>query len=257
MSAQLATYWSVTINNPTENDYVIVRQPHTNHIREIVWTPEVGEDGTPHIQAFVRLQRNATMGMMKKLYPRAHLKPAVKDDYILNAERYAQKNDATTVGAHTITLVDPIPAVDTLLYRVLTLTLDADGCGEDGRWSKTPSSMNLNRMLRLSREIEDDLVTKEARLEKLFLSPSYDRMKRRFWEQIMTRIINKRQQAAVEIVLPVHTQDGEASSCSSDEEQEEVQEGSGSEHSGLYASEDDSSEQGTDSSSDESDEEDE
>jgi len=253
MSAQLATYWSVTINNPTENDYVIVRQPHTNHIREIVWTPEVGEDGTPHIQAFVRLQRNATMGMMKKLYPRAHLKPAVKDDYILNAERYAQKNDATTVGAHTITLVDPIPAVDTLLYRVLSLTLDADGCGEDGRWSKTPSAMNFNRMLRETKRIEDDLVTTEARLEKLFLSPSYDRMKRRFWEQIMTRMINKRQIESTEIVLPVNTKDGEASSCGTD--QEEEQEGSeGSQHSGLYASEDDSSEQGTDAGSDEGDE---
>lgn len=256
MSAQFHTYWTMVINNPTPNDYVIVRQPHSNHIRQIQWTPEQGdENGTPHIQAFIRMQRNATLGMMKKLYPRANFKPATRDEYILNAERYATKDDTTTRGLHTITLVDPIPAVDTLLYRVLSLTLDADGCGEDGRWQR-PSvvTQNFNCMLRETKRIEDDLVVTEARLEKLFLSPSYDRMKRRFWEQIMARITNKRQADSVEIVLPVHTQDGEASSCGTD--QEEVQEGSeDSEYSASDASED-SSEQGTDSSSGTSDEED-
>jgi hypothetical protein len=196
------------------------------------------------------------MGMMKKLYPRAHLKPAVKDDYMLNAERYAQKNDATTRGLHTITLVDPIPAVDTLLYRVLNLTMDADGCGEDGRWAITPSSLNLNRMLVITKRIEDELVTTEARLEKLFLSPSYDRMKRRFWEQIIARIASKRQLAAMEISLPVSKHHAQASSRSDNEEQEEGQEDSSSQYSGSDASErDTSSESGTEGSSDESDEE--
>ena len=124
MPIEQYTYWSVTINNPDENDYLIMRNPNDKYIRSLVWTPEVGEEGTEHIQAWIRLQRNQSLAFVKKLYPRAHLKPTDKDMYNENSHQYAQKNDETTAGNHHVVLNDPLPGADTILYKVLDQAFD-------------------------------------------------------------------------------------------------------------------------------------
>lgn len=192
----LATYWSMTINNPTETDGVLVRNPNDKYIRQLVWTPEVGEDGTPHVQAWLRLQRNQTLAFVKKLYPRGHFKPLTKEDYNENTHDYAQKNDETTAGHHVISVNDPLPGVDTILYRVL------DEVYKQSDAATKMAGISLNDMLKLTRKIEDDMVSKRAGLEKLFISGTYDKMKRRFYAQILTR-------------LSVNADDDEASEASS------------------------------------------
>jgi len=98
MGKYLYTYWGLTINNPTENDFVLIRNHNEKYVRQTDWTLEKGE--TEHIQAYVRLHRNNTMTMMKKLYPRAHFTGLSTDEYELNMKNYATKEDVTTVGAH-------------------------------------------------------------------------------------------------------------------------------------------------------------
>jgi len=181
----LATYWSMTINNPDDNDAVLVRNPNEKYIRQLIWTVEEGEDGTEHVQGWIRLQRNQSLAFVKKLYPRAHLKPITKDDYNENCHDYAQKNDDTTRGAHVISLNDPLPAVDTILYRVLKRVyerMDAD---------QKLAGLLVNDMLRLTCQVENEMVSERAGLEKLFISGSYDKMKRRFYNQIISRLITK------------------------------------------------------------------
>jgi len=181
----LATYWSMTINNPDDNDAVLVRNPNDKYIRQLVWTVEEGEDGTEHVQGWVRLHRNNSMAFVKKLYPRAHLKPITKDEYNENCHDYAQKDDDTTRGAHVISLNDPLPAVDTILYRVLERVyerMDAD---------QKLAGLLVNDMLRLTHQVEDEMVSDRAGLEKLFISGTYDKMKRRFYNQIISRLITK------------------------------------------------------------------
>lgn len=179
----LATYWSMTINNPTETDGVLVRNPNEKYIRQLIWTPEVGADGTPHVQAWIRLQRNQTMTFVKKLYPRAHLRPITKDDYNENTHDYAMKNDDTTAGHHVISMNDPLPAVDTILYRVLhEMVLDHH---------VDSATIDQSNMLRWTKEVEDRLVSTRAGLEKLFTSGTYDKMKRRFYNQIISRLLCK------------------------------------------------------------------
>ena len=105
----------MVINNPTENDYAIVLRGYPDHVRELVWTREVGEGGTEHIQAYVKLQRQQRMSFIKKLFPRGHFKPITRDEYAHNTIVYTQKDDATTAGQHRQTFNDPIPNADTLL----------------------------------------------------------------------------------------------------------------------------------------------
>jgi len=180
----------MTINNPTEADGVLVRNPNEKYIRQLVWTPEVGEDGTPHVQAWLRLQRNQTMAFVKKLYPRAHLKPLTKEGYNENTHDYAQKDDETTAGHHVISMNDPLPGVDTILYRVLEQAYTESEHENKGlvQWSQSD-------MLHRTRIVEDKMVSERAGLEKLFISGTYDKMKRRFYSQILSRILTHKQHA--------------------------------------------------------------
>lgn len=227
----LATYWSMTINNPTETDGVIIRNPNEKYIRQLIWTPEVGEDGTPHVQAWLRLQRNQTMAFVKKLYPRAHLKPLTKEGYNENTHDYAQKDDETTAGHHVISMNDPLPGVDTILYRVIEKMI--------AEHTIASGTIDEPHMLQWTRSVESNMVKERAGLEKLFISGTYDKMKRRFYNEIISRVItqkqhadeNERQQATIGILEGEHDDQEEAIEEGSGEESDEDSEGSGSEDS--------------------------
>lgn len=200
MPIEQYTYWSVTINNPEENDYVIMRNPNSKYIRECVWTPEVGEEGTQHIQAWIRLQRNQSMAFVKKLYPRAHLKHCDKDAYNENCHQYAQKNDDTTAGNHHIVMNDPLPAADTMLYKVLEKAWDWHlqslmKYHKDVYESMRESLLDpdwLRRCVGLKKlntgAIEREMIIERSGLEKIFISPSYEKMKSKYWAEIIIRI---------------------------------------------------------------------
>jgi len=194
MPIEQYTYWSVTINNPDENDYLIMRNPNDKYIRSLVWTPEVGAEGTEHIQAWVRLQRNQSMAFVKKLYPRAHIKPTDKDMYNENSHQYAQKNDETTAGNHHITLNDPLPANDTLLYKVLDQAYDSlmsmnknwkDRHDHEGPYDVI-QSLTLKQLG--TDFVEREMIMERSGYEKIFVSPAYEKMKTKYWREILYRL---------------------------------------------------------------------
>jgi len=194
---ELYTYWSFTLNNPTESEMVLIRNPNQKYIREFVWTPEAGEKTeTPHIQGWIRLQRNQAKPFMIKLYPRAKFIGIGKNDYNENTHQYAQKNDVTTRGLHTISLNDPIPNADTQLYRVLREAFDRI-YPQLQETSMFPDKYTVHhgirdlqflQFLKLTEEIELQQVSQKANLEKIFVSPTYEKMKRKYWRQILSRI---------------------------------------------------------------------
>lgn len=197
MAIEQYTYWSITINNPDENDYLITRNPNPKYIREMVWTPEVGaKEGTPHIQGWLRLQRNQTRAFVSKLYPRASIKPCKKDDYVENCHQYAQKNDETTAGPHHITLNDPLPAADTILYKVLDAAWDRlvekddslrDRIQHEGLKGELYCPF-INLKMLMTEYVEREMVMERSGLEKIFCSPAYDKMKRKYWREIIFRL---------------------------------------------------------------------
>lgn len=230
----------MTINNPDENDYLIVRNPNSKYVRELVWTQEVGEEGTEHIQAWLRLQRNQTLAFVKKIYPRGHFKHCDKDAYNENCHQYAQKNDDTTAGNHHITLNDPLPANDTLLYKVLENAWERllkrdeyllDRVQHDGMKGELYGmGMSLKKLN--TDVIEREMVLEKSGLEKIFISPAYEKMKAKYWREILIRIYKYKEDADL---YDEKTTDTSGTSCSEETEvRESGEDGTGSEASGRY-----------------------
>jgi len=196
MPLEQYTYWSMTINNPEENDYVLVRNPNSKYIRELVWTMEVGDEGTEHIQAWVRLQRNQGLSFVKRLYPRAHLKNCDKDEYNENCHNYAQKNDDTTAGNHHITLNDPIPSIERLILEVIAAAVEglARSPPYDGRMDYCLKAVTYRSVSSEALQVERDLVRQKGPMyAKVFVSPVYARLWKQYGEELFIFWRNSKQ----------------------------------------------------------------
>jgi len=170
----------MTINNPDENDYLLVRNPNEQHIREIIWTPE--DAGTPHIQAFIKLMRQQRLSFVKKLFPRGHFTPITNDVYLLNSRNYAQKDDETTRGAHTITLNPVIPDAIGFLTQLVGEYVDDAEEGED-----LEDAAKVSQYLNTA---ERSHIACKPYLCKLVLSPIYSKAKKLYWKEILINRLN-------------------------------------------------------------------
>lgn len=64
--------WMATINNPTEDEKQFILSLEAE---EVVADEEVGEEGTPHIHAYIHFQARKRLSALKHLLPRAHWDP--------------------------------------------------------------------------------------------------------------------------------------------------------------------------------------
>jgi len=234
----LATCWSFTINNPDENDYVLVRNPNEQYIREIVWTPEQAE--TPHIQGWLKLMRQQRLSFVRKLYPRAHWTPITNDVYNLNSRNYAQKDDDTTQGRHTTTVNPVVPDSIGFLTQLIGEYVEDSPEGEDLEdCGKISTYLNT---------AERNHIADKPYLCKLVLSPIYARAKKLYWKEILANRIQHYDADDDEREGSRETSDDEAkSTTSSDQEEEEFEENeSGCEQGSDASSEPDSEEEGGD-----------
>jgi len=188
----LATCWSMTINNPDENDMVLVKHYNGEYIRQIIWTPEEGEDGTPHIQAWVKLMKQQRMSFIKKLFPRGHFKSITADEYNRNCREYAQKDDDTTMGSHVISYNEQIPDVVGFLRKMLE---NASGC--DPSHDNQPDTAEAwmahwyrpNEILTRCLVEEKRAVAARPSVAKLLVSPTYTRVKKLYMREIIENIV--------------------------------------------------------------------
>jgi len=246
MPIEQYTYWSVTINNPEENDYLIMRNPNSKYVRALVWTPEVGAEGTEHIQAWVRLQRNQSLAFVKKLYPRSHLKHCDKDAYNENCYQYAQKNDETTAGNHHIELNDPLPAVDSILYKVLDKAWDdmlesnkdlAERSVADKGIYDVIQAITLKRLYTDS--VEREMIMERSGLEKIFVSPAYEKMKTKYWREILYRLKHNKDASTEGDEASHSSKSGRSEVYSDHEESKSTSDEGSSESSGDHSDEED------------------
>lgn len=61
-----------TINNPTEEDRLLIRSA-IDEIQYIIMADEVGKEGTNHIQGYCELKRQMSGNVIKRIMPRAHI----------------------------------------------------------------------------------------------------------------------------------------------------------------------------------------
>jgi len=188
----LATCWSMTINNPEPNDEVLVQNPNPDYIRQLIWTLEVGEDGTPHIQAFLRLQKQQRLSFVKKLYPRGHFKSITSDCYKQSCIAYAQKTDETTASSHVITMNEPIPDCVMFLSKVVKMCVEDAYLSidlEPKEWIRL--HYNQDKMIRELEFYERQEVVRRPLNAKLIVSPTYSRVKKLYLQEITENIISQ------------------------------------------------------------------
>lgn len=89
--------WSVTINNPSEDDRISL-QTKPQFVRKLRGQEEVGSDtGTQHIQMVVFTDQ-VRMSSMKRWLSRAHFKPAFTDAHKDNLWKYTHKVETAVPG---------------------------------------------------------------------------------------------------------------------------------------------------------------
>lgn len=87
------TKWSVTINNPTEEDMKSLRDP-PQYVKYCKFQQEVGDNGTPHVQCAV-LTAQVRFSQIKKWLPRAHIEASRDWQALL---RYVEKTETAVEG---------------------------------------------------------------------------------------------------------------------------------------------------------------
>lgn len=174
-------FWSMTINNYDETDLALVRQGYPDFMRELVYTLEEGEEGTPHIQAWIKLQRQQRMRFVQKLFPRGHFKPSTADEYNHNTKNYAQKLDGTARSPAVHRFVDPYHTVETVIKKVCLKIY------EDFLQYEEYSNAKLKQY---RYDVEKLLVQQDYRYAKIFVSGVYNKMWSEFGSAVYHNIIH-------------------------------------------------------------------
>lgn len=183
MSDLTTAFWGMTINNYDETDLALVQQGYPDYIRQIVYTLERGEEGTPHIQAYIKLNRQQRLSYVKKLFPRGSFKALLAEEYKLNAQRYAQKLDKTAESPAVISN-NPFPDPVVELVSVMESVVQNWMVNDD--WA----NYKQRDVLAYCSTEECMRVAKSPRLAKFYVSATYRSVKKQFWRAIAQNVID-------------------------------------------------------------------
>lgn len=187
MSDITTAFWGMTINNYDETDLALVQQGYPDYIRQIVYTLEKGEQGTPHIQAYIKLNRQQRLSYVKKLFPRGSFKPLTNDEYKLNSQRYAQKLDKTAESAAVISN-NPFPDPVKELLEVIEDALRAYApTNNPSDWRFIPAA-EVGRWTTL---VENARVVDKPQLAKFYISSTYVKVWRNFHTSLIVHVCDK------------------------------------------------------------------
>lgn len=228
-------FWQFTINNYTPTDLALVQQGYPDQVRQIVYTLEKGEEnGTPHIQGYLKLYRQQRDSFVRKLFPRARWFGITADDYKLNAQRYAQKLDATAESPAVITN-NPFPDP---VVELLSVIEEAFSSSETNThyhdrpdlWIK--GQPTHEQLLQWLTQVENSRVRRTPRLVRFYVSPTYRTVKRDFLDALKahffdthththTQVSFAGEELSQSVSIPIYAQDEEYHEASSTEEDEE------------------------------------
>lgn len=219
MAAPITTaFWGFTLNNPLPEEMIILEQCAADYLREVVWTPEIGKDGTPHLQGWLKLHRQQRFSFLKKFLPRAHWTALSSAEYIFNTKHYAQKHDETSNGATIHRFYDALPTVENMIKRV------AEKCARVNPEIVKKYSAHLKysksdriAFMMVKKEQESEMVESDYKLAKVFVSAVYNKMWEDYGREMLFNIYSRfrpeldddfadsEEEAEVEIQTHTHT----------------------------------------------------
>jgi len=177
MEGLTTAFWGMTINNYDETDLAMVHSGYPDYMREFVHTLEVGENGTPHVQAWIKLQRQQRLSFVRKLFPRGHFKALTSDEYKHNTKSYAQKLDGTAASPAMHTFNDPMNTIESVVKKVML--------GIVSQCTYSDASPKLRK------DVERDMVVADYKFAKIFVSATYNQMWKQFGIEMLQCVINE------------------------------------------------------------------
>lgn len=166
MSDLTTAFWGMTINNYTESDLALVQNGYPDHMREIIYTLEEGSEGTPHIQAWIKLKRQQRLSFVRKLFPRGSFKPLCSAEYQQNAKVYAQKLDGTARSAAVHRFGNDLHTIEGVVKKVINRLIETDRPLVKRPW------------------VEREMVEDDYTMAKVFVSATYRQMWKQFGESM-------------------------------------------------------------------------
>jgi len=170
MNGVTTAFWGLVINNYDETDLAMIQNGYPDHMRELVYTLEKGEQGTPHIQGYIKLQRQQRLSFVKKLFPRGNFKALTSDEYMRNAKAYAQKLDGTAQSPAIHTFNDPMNTIESVMKKVINHMINEYSDCED--------------LLLARKASESDMVRGDYKFAKIFVSTVYTAMWKKFGHEM-------------------------------------------------------------------------
>lgn len=126
MSSDRGSWWSITINNPTQLEYDKLKSPPA-FVREMWYQTEIGSKcGTKHIQLCLNTTYSR-FGSIKLWLPTAHIELAREKAKLIN---YCRKSETSVAGSFVhwpdrptneiieVNDEDPAPALNQILYTM-------------------------------------------------------------------------------------------------------------------------------------------
>jgi len=155
---QRHSWWSITINNPTDEHFTALQSP-VKYVKEMWYQQEVGAQGTPHIQGCINTSQ-VRFSTLKEWLPTAHIEAARNKDALI---RYCKKSETSVEGTFTHwsqrpsnSIDDPeeviAPATNFLLDEILLFIASCLTMEEFQEYFTDPKTlydMGVNRLARL------------------------------------------------------------------------------------------------------------
>ena len=189
------TCWSITINNPTDEDYQSIEAlKHVKIVKEWKSQLEQGENGTPHIQGMLKTE-SIRFAQVKKLFPRAHIEKAKN---ALALAQYVEKEDTkvaslegykalqpTDIYKHITTAYDSLESLTECYKQTRKKQLDIwESFGGKGKIPEDTFALKL-----LDRHVSE-LIKKGAIVEFVCSNPSFRTAFKTYFLAIMYRTYN-------------------------------------------------------------------
>jgi len=181
--AKRGTCWSITINNPTDDDYKLAQNATGwKDFISFEGQKEKGENGTLHIQGMLKT-KSVKFSAVKKHFPRAHIElaksPTALEKYVAKSETRVgelPKTKCATVNNLNSCILElwPIAKHHNHLYTLLCAIREYHG--------------NENTGLNLLDEITATLMAQGYYgVEYISANPSVRATWKKFWEHIVRR----------------------------------------------------------------------
>lgn len=97
--------WVFTLNNYTEAEIKDIETWTSKGAQGVAYGKEVGENGTPHLQGYIRMKTRVCMKQVKELNKRMHIEKM--RGKLQDSEKYCSKqSELTIIGTHIIFLFE-------------------------------------------------------------------------------------------------------------------------------------------------------